>query len=176
MIEIKKFIALFLVFSVLSLSVPLAAKERKGANLIVQKIYGTQVRGELIAVKENSLLLLDRESGADVTVDISNIRAIKIIKKSQALSGALAGLVLGAAIGYSIGYPQGDEGLIVFVSKDLAGAIGAAIGAGIGALMGVGLGSAIGGDKTIQITGKSDSEIQDILEKLRRKARVRNAQ
>ena len=49
----RKTISLFLMFSVLSLSVPLTAKERKGADLIVQKTGGQQVRGELIAVKEN---------------------------------------------------------------------------------------------------------------------------
>ncbi len=68
----KKFISLFLVFSILTLSIPLTAKERKGADLIIQKIDGQQVRGEFIAVKENSLLLLDRDTGADVTVDIED--------------------------------------------------------------------------------------------------------
>ena len=68
----KKFISLFLMFSILTLSIPLTAKERKGADLIIQKIDGQQVRGEFIAVKENSLLLLDRDTGADVTVDIED--------------------------------------------------------------------------------------------------------
>ena len=72
----KRFIALFLVFSVLALSVPLAAKERKGADLIIQRTDGTQVRGELIAVKASSLLLLDRDTGSDVSVDIGDIGVI----------------------------------------------------------------------------------------------------
>jgi hypothetical protein len=63
----KKFISLFLVVSILLLSMPLKAKERKGADLIIQKTDGTQVRSELIAVKENSLLLLERDSGAHVS-------------------------------------------------------------------------------------------------------------
>ena len=65
----KKFVTLFLAFSILMLSVPLTAKERKGADLLIQKKDGAQVRGELIAMKENSLLLMERDSGADVTVD-----------------------------------------------------------------------------------------------------------
>ena len=44
-------------FSILALSGNLFAKERKGADLIVQRTDGTKVRGELIAIKENSLLM-----------------------------------------------------------------------------------------------------------------------
>jgi hypothetical protein len=69
----KKFTDLFLVFCILALSGNLFAKERKGADLIIQKKEGQQVRGELIAVKENSLLLLERESGADMPVDIGDV-------------------------------------------------------------------------------------------------------
>ena len=98
----RKAISLFLVFSILVLSAPLTAKERKGADLIIQKKDGTQVRGELIAVKENSLLLLDRESGADVTVDIGAIRVIKIKKKSKLLKGAGNGLLIGGGTGVHI--------------------------------------------------------------------------
>ena len=63
----KKLISLFLVVSVLLLSGNMFAQERKGAEGIIQRTDGTQVRSELIAVKENSLLLMERESGADVT-------------------------------------------------------------------------------------------------------------
>ena len=79
----KKFVSLFLVSSILALSIPLTAKQRKGAELIIQKTEGTQIRGELIAAKENSLLLKDKESWADVTIDLNKIQIIKIIKKSR---------------------------------------------------------------------------------------------
>jgi hypothetical protein len=39
------------------------AEEKRGATLIIQKKDGQQVKGELIAVKENSLLLKEAESG-----------------------------------------------------------------------------------------------------------------
>jgi len=64
----KKIIPLFLVFSLLALSGNLLAKERRGAELIVQKKDGQQVRGELITVKEHSLLLLDSK-GKDASID-----------------------------------------------------------------------------------------------------------
>jgi len=99
----KKFIALFLVFSILALSGNMFAKERKGADLIIQKKYGQQVRGELIAVKENSLLLLGRESGVDVTVDIDNVKVITIVGKSKASGGAVLGLLIGAGVGAIVG-------------------------------------------------------------------------
>ena len=106
----KKFILLLLVFSLLALSGNLYAKKR-GATLIIQrrgdqvqtrykdtpweKSVITGIRGELIAVKQNSLLLLDSESGVDVTIDIKEIKAVAIEKKSKALLGALLGIPIG---------------------------------------------------------------------------------
>ena len=65
----KKFLSLFLVFSLMMLSVNLYAKERRGAKLIITKKDGQQIEGELITVKPNSLLLLNTE-GKDVPVDL----------------------------------------------------------------------------------------------------------
>lgn len=96
----RKAISLFLVLSTLAFSMPLSAKEKKGADLIIQKTNGIQVRGELIAVKLNSLILRDRESGAGVSVDIRNIRVLKIKKKSKTLLGAGVGLIVGGAFTY----------------------------------------------------------------------------
>ena len=44
------------------------------------------------------------------------------------------------------------------------------------ALAGLVIGSVAGADTTIRIEGKSNLEIQEILEKLRKKARIRNSQ
>ncbi|NIM59026.1 MAG: hypothetical protein GTO16_08810 [Candidatus Aminicenantes bacterium] len=78
----KKFIALFLVFSLMMLSVNLSAKERRGAKLIITKKEGYQIEGELITVKPNSLLLLSI-TGKDVSVDIADIEVIRIVKVSE---------------------------------------------------------------------------------------------
>jgi len=184
----KKFVFLFLVFSILTLSIPLTAKEKKGADLIIQKTDGTQVRGELIAVKQNSLVLMERDSGADVTGDIKDVNIIKIVKKSKTLAWGGIGLVSGAVIGVLGGYLSGDDpagygtmwGQRVwmegwFTADEKALLSGIAYGIIGGALGGIG-GAFAGADKTIQIEGKSDSEIQEILEKLRKQARVRNSQ
>ena len=56
--------------------------KKHGIKLIVQKRDGQEIRGELIAVKHNSLLLLEFESAAEVSIEITDIKVIKVIKKS----------------------------------------------------------------------------------------------
>ena len=160
-------VSLFLVFSILNLQ----AKERKGAEVIISTKDGLDVRGELIAVKESSLLLMEKDSGVDIAVDIGHVNVITIEKNSK--------LLLGAGIGASVGVVFGS-GYIIFTHSDShwlweraknAGLVGAA-GAGIGALIGGIVGAAMSGNERIQITQKTSAEIKEILKKLRKKARV----
>ena len=178
----KKLIALVLVFSLLALSGNLFAKERKGADLVIQKTDGHQIKGELIAVKENSLLLKEHDSGADVTVGVGEIKTITIVKKSKTGKGALYGFGIGATGGALAGgllvEPSEYETCVnneCFTEKEsrvnnaLFGVI--FLGA-IGALTGLIVGGFLGKDKTIQIEGKSEAEIKRILDDLRKKARI----
>ena len=184
----KKLLSLFLVFSLTMLSANLYAKERRGAKLIVQR-RGDQVqtrykdtpwetsaltgiRGELIAVKPNSLLLLSI-TGRDVSVDIADIKVIRVVKKSKALLGAGLGLIIlggGTALSIEIFGKDSWEGSEVHGPALLFGAIGAAAGLLIGGITG----ELLGKDKTIQIEGMTDLEIQEALDKLRKKARIRD--
>ncbi|UCC38761.1 MAG: hypothetical protein JSV96_13185 [Candidatus Aminicenantes bacterium] len=167
----KKSIALFLVFSILAISANLYAKERRGADLVITKKDSQQLRGELIAVKENSLLLRDSESGADVSVDIRDVKVIKIVGKSKILKGIGYGLLIGGGGGALIGGTICNQIVGECKFSDAAiffGLIGGAAGLLVGAIWG----ESRGKDKTIQIEGKSDSEIKEALERLRRKARV----
>jgi hypothetical protein len=50
------------------ISTNLYAKERRGAKLLITKKDGGKIEGELIAVKENSLLVLTKWTGRDVSV------------------------------------------------------------------------------------------------------------
>ena len=95
----KKFIALFLVFSILIISGNIFAKERKGAELIIQKKDGFYERGELIAVKKNSLLLKDYASGVDVSVEVKDVKVITIERESKAWAGARIGILIGILSG-----------------------------------------------------------------------------
>ena len=111
---------------------------------------------------------------ADVSVDVVNIRVITHVRKPKLLLRAGFGLAsfLVVATGTAI---QAD------VSDQPGLADQTALGLGLIAGLTAGLivfftGGFLLKDKTIQTEGKSDSEIQEILEYLRKKARVKNAQ
>ena len=167
----RKNIAVFLVFSLLWLSGGLFA-EKKGAEIVIQKKDGQRIKGELIAVKKDSLLLMEERYEEDITVGIEDIEMVKIVKKSKAGMGALFGLLAGGAIGGAI-YAGADK-------DEMFADMGAAIsGAAVGVLvltLGTLMGAQAGADIKYAIDGKSDSEIRGILLELRAKARVSNFQ
>ena len=167
--NLKK-ILVFIFVCILIFPSGLTAKERRGADLLVQKKDGQSVRGELITVKNSSLLLLP-ESGSDVSVDVVDIKFIKVAKKSKALLGAGLGWVAGTSCLLVTAYAQDNvevpfgEALLISLAVNIPTA-----------LLGAGVGSILGTDKTIKIEGKTETEIQEDLEYLRKKARVRNFQ
>ncbi len=185
----KKFITLFLVISFLVMNcatyergeeLSLEPDQKPGVNLVFWKLDWQQVEGELIAVRGNSLLLKESESGADVSVDITDIRIITIVKNSNLLSSVCFGLIIGAGFGALIGWSgtPGEPGWGDLFHYDVTKNIidfGIVFGL-LGAVVGGITGAAGGKDKIIQIEGKSDSEIKKILEDLRKKARVPNFQ
>jgi hypothetical protein len=173
----RKFIALFLVLSLATINCATfrtrgGKREKPGAKLIVTKKDFQQVEGELITVKPNSLLLLNTE-GKDVSVDIADINIIKIVNKSKFWAGAGIGFLTGAGVGAIVGLVADkviDLEDYIWGPKDSA-----LLGGGIGGLLGALVGAKIGSDsKTIQIEGMNDSEIKEALDKLRKKARIRD--
>lgn len=80
----KKFVSLFLVLSLLSINCSvhrIVSKEKsRGAILIITKKDGQQIDGELITVKQSSLLMADF-SRLGVSIDITDIEKIVIIHK-----------------------------------------------------------------------------------------------
>jgi len=167
----KKFIALFLIFSLVMLSANLYAKERRGAKLIVTKKDGQRIKGELITVKPNSLLLLNTK-GRDVSVKIEEIKEIVLMKRVNALGGAIAGFLVGGLVGGKISV----SGESLFSERyDETALIGILIGGALGLLSGILIVKNLAGkDKTIHFEGMTDSEIQETLDKLRKKARIRD--
>lgn len=185
----KKITALFLIISLLVISSNLHAKERRGADLLILKTDGQVIRGELIAVKQNSLLLKDSKSRADMSVDIKDIKVITIKKKSKTLLGAGIGFLTGAVLGNILAegwkHPLDEffEGTAIF------GSIGALIvgisAAGSGAdeiieiekLLGRREGEfkIVNGKRQLVIKERKDV-LDKILNKLRSKARIRDFQ
>ncbi len=164
-IKRNKLVSLFLVFFLLTLSGNLYAK-KQGAKLIITKKNGLQTAGELITVKENSLLLLNTE-GWDVSVGIADIRDIRILKKSKAGTGALIGLVICGVGGVLAPHLAGERDPWYWSQVGvLTGAAGLLMGAIAGGLFGI--------DKKIRFERMTDSEIKETLEKLRKKARIRD--
>jgi hypothetical protein len=170
----EKFISLFLVFSLMILSLPLFAKKKRGAKLLITKKDGQQLQGELITVKPNSLLLLDAE-GKDESIDIVDIRIIRIMKKSKFWTGAGIGLSITAIFGVVLGTIGAIKGVSLEegIPNPLVGLIASLLQFGLPcALLGGLIGAIAGKDKTIQIEGMTESEIQKAFDRLRKKARV----
>ena len=161
----KKFTITFIVLSLMVFSGNAFAKKR-GAELVNLKKDGQQIQGELIAVKGNSLLLLS-SSGVDVSVDIKEIRTIKIKKKTKALAGMiLGGLVVGNVVATAT--KNGSGGIIRFPTRSAKLSVAGLVA---GSLIGGIVGGSMKTCETIQIEGKSDLEVGWISEKLRSKAR-----
>lgn len=163
----KKVLVLVLV-GTLVIPVGLVAKNKRGADLLIEKLDGTQVQGELIAVKGSSLLVMERVSKSDVTLGIEDVRVITIVKKSKALLGAGVGFFVGGTIG-AVQYAAADKsGFFGDMGPALSGAGIALLGLGVGAL----LGASSGADESLLIYNSTESEIQEMLEILCQEARV----
>jgi hypothetical protein len=181
----KKFLFLYLIVAFIGIScasykrgegIDLESGQKPGARVIIQKTDGQHIEGELIAVKDDSLLLKEQESGADVTVGISDISVIKIVKGAKSSKGALAGGLIGAGIGIAILHVSDAE-----LASDPEGGIGANLMVGLlgaipGALLGALAGPALISDKKYQIEGVTERQIQWALNELRKEARIPNFQ
>ena len=158
------------------LSGNLIAEVRHGAEVEARKKDRNVVKGELIAVKSNSIVVLN-STGADVPLNISDISGIHIRKGSQVEGGLIAGILLGGAAGALFGarvergidWASGNKPHEWGFEKDLVCALA---GGALGAI----LGSQIKASENIQIQGKTPEQLKAALEKLRSKARVPNFQ
>jgi len=122
-----------LVVGALVLPAGLAAKDKRGATVVVTRTDGQVFEGELIAVKPDSLFLLSAD-GRDVTADLADIREVRIVRRARALllagivgaAGATAGATVGAYVfnGGSDDEPSSLRNGLIF------GALGALAGLG----------------------------------------------
>jgi hypothetical protein len=177
----KKLIVLTLILFLMGFSMKLAAKN--GATLNIQKKSGQLISGELIGIKDHSLMLMD-SSGAYVSCPIDEAHAIVIGKKSKFSTGAIPGFILGAIGGAIIGskaaerpsQPQNWGEVIPYVMEEITAPVGGAlvggiIGGGVGLTIGGIISSSSGSQEKFLIEGKSPEQIKAVLERLRSKAR-----
>mgnify|MGYP001596687702 CR=1 FL=1 len=159
-IAVHKITAIGIVLLLLSLPTLLSAGERRGANLVITLKDGQQVKGELIAVKPNSLLLLSL-TRKDESVNTVDIKSIKIVRKSRAGAGFVLGLLSGVLVGAQWAHSGPDPGE---AGENIYGPV---LFGALGALIGIGVGAAVSSDKTIQFEGKSESDRAMALDDLR---------
>jgi len=158
-----KLIVSALVVSFLVLPAGLSAKEKRGANLIVTRLDGSQVAGELIAVKRDSLLLLGE--GTDVTVGLAGIKSVRIVRKSRAKPLALIGFLSGAAEGaYIVSRDEEDRNTKTTL-------LAAGIFGGIQGLLGLGIGLGLGADAVLPFAGEADGVVARYLDRLKGRSR-----
>ena len=158
----NKVLVWMVILSLLIFSGSLAAKERRGAELEILKKDRTVSKGELIAVKKNSILLLDSRTGADVTINISEVLSIEEKKKSRVWEGLGVGLPIGVVA--AVAYPEDQSGfgpdftpLLFFFAGIIAGGI-------VGAFLGI--------DSQILVATMPQEEVEVYLKKLSKKARI----
>ena len=104
--------------------------------------------------------------GADVSVDIREVRNLTIVKESKGRKGFAYGALAGAGTAALIGVLAGatGDGVMFYVPILGLGFFGGVLGALFGA--------AAGRDETILVSTKTNAEIQDLLNRLRSLARV----
>ncbi len=146
----------------------LAAKERRGAEVVIVKKDGKVVQGELLAVKGNELILLEGSTSAEATESLVNIQSVdKVGKESKWLTGMVIGAITGAVIGAAVTPkhpdPNADD---ISLTKGEAALVGA-LGYGL-------VGAAIGGTikvKAIKIERTDPEYLAGIAAKLKTWAR-----
>lgn len=165
--------AVVLVFLLgLGLPATLSAKQRRGADVVITRLDGQQVAGELVAVTSDSVVVLCAAApGAGrsvVSVDIKTVQSIKVARRSRAGTGAGIGFLAGAAAGALWGSQESDDD-----NEELAVFFGALLIGAVGGLVGLVAGAAAGTDNEITLAGQTDPAVRSSLAKLARLARER---
>jgi hypothetical protein len=174
---LPKFRAKIFVVAVLAVSLVLLpsgvfGQERRGATVRVSLKDGLQREGELIAVKPNSVLILD-SMGRDVSIDLADIGRLRVVRRSKAGQGAFLGLLGGVAAGVGGGsiYAKA-KGMCPDCEAPFARFGLGLLGGVFGLAGGLIAGSAAGKDLDIQIDGLDESAMKPALQKLRKYARI----
>lgn len=172
----KLFVAFLAVSIVLGPDV-LLAKGRRGAHVILSLKDAREVRGELIAVRGNSLLLARRSmpspwsldsAGTDMSFDVADVAKLRLRSRKKkkfpaAVMGALVGTMCGA--GYGAAKSGSHDELPLIVYTPLGAALGALIIGGIASI------ADKSRDDVIVLDGMTEPQLRQTLIRLRKEAR-----
>jgi hypothetical protein len=174
-----KKLAVVLITAALALSTGLAASEKRGAEVVVQTRGGQESRGELIAVRAESLVIKEAKSEDGLSFKIDEIRSVRIVNRPQTLKWTLMGAVFGG-----VAFPATKYFLFVKEESYSAGewfskrsTEGLGLVAVIGVVVGAVAGTIVGGSKGVdQVFPFEDPMMRTVyLQRLGYLARVREA-
>jgi len=151
---------LIVVLAIALAGMPLAAVTR-GATVEVTMADGSQVKGELLAVKSDALVVHDPDSGRGWNIYLPLVAQVRIIRESKFLLGMVYG------IGFGLGmtkYIKEDRAGLFYGLNSACRVLAAGLICGFA-------GSAAGRDKNISMTVSSIAIARQSLERLKRYAR-----
>jgi len=125
------------------------------------------VIGEIIGVRADAIILQTQRGDAE-TFAIKDIKSVRVYRRSQIVPGIAFGSVAGGGLGYFISYAEykdklwGVFGILAFT----------ALGATLGGLVGGVSGGFLGKDKTYDLTKMQAPEIDKLMARLRKNARI----
>jgi hypothetical protein len=173
----KRLCWLFLNLILISGAIDSLAGEKQGAEVVVRMINGQESRGELIAVKEETLLLKEEKTGGDLSLKIDEINSVKVVNRPQTLKWTLLG-----AVACGIAFPAAKYYMFAKEEAYTAGdwfsraateslGLAAVIGVAFGTVVGAGIGMSKGKDDVFPL---AESPLMRVvyLQRLRFLARV----
>jgi hypothetical protein len=155
-----------------------AKTEKPGATIVVQKLDGQTIRGELLEAKDGILNLLVYENATKVGIRLDELSSVRIEKKSTFLKGFGIGILAGAATGALLGFMSGNEepsgpfDIFTFTAGEKAFAFGVVLG-GFGGVIGGFVGALKGIDKTISLNALSPEKMHSVEARLASLARFK---
>ena len=164
----KNLLHLITLVIVVSLFLPVNLTAKPSAELLIKKNDQQLIKGKLINVDvEEKSLVLESQSNGGIKIYMNEIDTIMIKRKKSVSKGFLLGTAIGLGLGLILySDPHGE----MMVSR---GTVAAGCGLGLG-LLGM-LDAAVKSKyKKIQVKDKSPGEIKKILQKLKKKAILKN--
>jgi hypothetical protein len=147
------------------------AAERRGKEVTVRTLDAREITGELIAVKADSLLLLEKSSGRDFSINVAEISTVKVIRQAKPLKGILYGFIIGFTVGAVYGLINAGTDAKWWVYPAVWGGLFSPFGA----VAGLFASHIVATDSAILFKDMPPYYKVQLLKKLRKHARIKDA-